>query len=261
MTSLLSLPTELIIQVFASCPTVYTAACLSAANKELRAIWLKHTDQILERTLRDTLPGYEDAVDLANMQRSLLSPEQSTDATQTPDYQYYRRLLHDAKLASPLIAEWKKDIKRDPDQFTWRRRIPQDPHISYYLIRKLILTPYCRDKQVKRELYSTLSAAPFHLVQSHNDLMEFLNFKTFDPEDWEMLHGVPDDDNFDNDERENDIPPQMYYPSEVTYAAFKDRMEGTHELEDAIFYDHPCAIAARERPPGHGVLFKDYYGF
>jgi hypothetical protein len=75
MTTLLDLPTELIIQVLTSSPTVWTATCLSSVNKELRTIWLRHTNQILEGIVGPRVPAYEDAVDLANLQTSFLSKD------------------------------------------------------------------------------------------------------------------------------------------------------------------------------------------
>jgi hypothetical protein len=82
MTSLLSLPTELIIHVLASCPIAQTAACLSAANKELRAIWLKHTREILEGIVRLRVPAHKVATAVAKMQRALLPDDEFSDAAQ-----------------------------------------------------------------------------------------------------------------------------------------------------------------------------------
>jgi hypothetical protein len=114
MTTLLDLPTELIIQVLTSSPTVWTATCLSSVNKELRAIWLKHTNQILEGIVGPRVPAYEDAVDLANLQTSFLSkdlPKKAAPARstyQSPAVLYFWRFLKDAALASEAADAWKE---------------------------------------------------------------------------------------------------------------------------------------------------------
>jgi hypothetical protein len=108
MTTLLDLPTELIIQVLTSSPTVWTATCLSSVNKELRAIWLKHTNQILEGIVGPRVPAYEDAVDLANLQTSFLSkdlPKKAAPARstyQSPAVLYFWRFLR----MRPSLPKW-----------------------------------------------------------------------------------------------------------------------------------------------------------
>jgi hypothetical protein len=100
MTNLLSLPTELIIHIL-SCSTVQTATRLTSANKELHAIWLKHTQPILEGIAR-YIPAYQDVVDLTNLQYSFNEqPEvEPTLATQPPAVLHFRRLLYNADFAN-----------------------------------------------------------------------------------------------------------------------------------------------------------------
>ena len=81
MTSLLSLPNELFINIFASCPTAQTAECLSGANKALHAIWWKHTHHILEGIAR-SIPSYGEATIVAKMQHAMLPADELVDAIQ-----------------------------------------------------------------------------------------------------------------------------------------------------------------------------------
>lgn len=65
MTTLLSLPTELIILIL-SYSNAQTATRLARANKELQAIWLKNNDYILTCIVKNILPApaYQDASNL-----------------------------------------------------------------------------------------------------------------------------------------------------------------------------------------------------
>lgn len=122
MTSLLSLPTELIIQVLTSCPTAQTATCLSAVNKDLRAIWLKHTREILEGIVRLRVPAHKIATALAKTQRSLLPDDEFADAAQlssadqAPLILHYALLFRNASLASSAIAARNAELASPGDK-------------------------------------------------------------------------------------------------------------------------------------------------
>ena len=128
-------------------------------------------------------------------------------------------------------------------------------------MRKLTLALYCRDTQVKRELFSMLRALPLLTLRSHFDLMCVMMLWGFSEEEHDvLLQVVPKDDNYYDEGWVGNVPPQLTYPSDVVCQASSHREKGEPKLEDVVFYDHPCAIAAREKPTGHGVLFQDYYG-
>jgi hypothetical protein len=168
MTTLLSLPTELIVLVL-SCSTAQTAARLARANKELQAIWIKHNDHILNCIIKNVLPAsaYQDALELASLQTRLLPPCELIDAT------YFGRILHDASLASATIAAC--DIEPHTGLHT-------DMYASYYFVRKLLLAARCHRKArpgvqaLKQTLYSALSvkSARSGTISLHTRLCNFM---------------------------------------------------------------------------------------
>jgi hypothetical protein len=222
MTNLLSLPTELIIHIL-SCSTVQTATRLTSANKELHAIWLKHTQPILEGIAR-YIPAYQDVVDLTNLQYSFNEqPEvEPTLATQPPAVLHFRRLLYNADFAAEATAGW-------PD--TWQHK-----H-SYYLIRKLVLAHLHQDEKLKRALFSTLSVAPLGTP--------YVAWKTCE---WLCRHGRDDHLGLTHCISKVDaekVPfyyplelsgcrPEWMYANKVATAVMSDRSFDGHTLEDAM---------------------------
>lgn len=68
MVGLLSLSNELLIHIFSSCTTIQQVVCLSRADDTLNSIWLKYKNQIAARVLRQQIPDYDDAADLATLE-------------------------------------------------------------------------------------------------------------------------------------------------------------------------------------------------
>jgi hypothetical protein len=168
MTTLLSLPTELIILIL-SYSNPQTATRLARANKELQAIWRKNNNHILTCIVKNILPAsaYQDALELATLQGTILRPCELIDAT------YFGRILHDATLASMTIAAC--DI--EPHD-----RVHTDRYCSYYFVRKLLLAGRCHQKPrpggqaLKQTLYSALIATstPPQTISFHAQLITFM---------------------------------------------------------------------------------------
>lgn len=238
MTTLLDLPTELIIQVLTSSPTVWTATCLSSVNKELRAIWLKHTNQILEGIVGPRVPAYEDAVDLANLQTSILSKDlpkkvaQARSTYHSPAVLYFWRFLKDAALASEVADAWKESWHFNPSRFGYEDQIHPAyvlPQSSYYLFRKLVLAYVQQDEKFKRALYSTISAAPLVNLTANAKLCDFLCSQLREDDKIALDNHILTDDGIGSCE------PEWEYTDAVTRAALADRILGTNTLEAVMF--------------------------
>lgn len=196
VTNLLSLPTELIVQVFTSCPTVQTATRLSSVNKEMHAIWIKHTHQILEDIIRPQIPAYEDATEIAKLQNSLLSTEQPTDATkvssvnEAPAVRHFHLLLRNATLASNVVDSHRATLATYPKVYQLTLDFTH-AHAMYYLSAKLVLAHRSQDEHLKRALYSTLKSASELTVVAHLELVRFLHVYTQSAGSAGILHGIP----------------------------------------------------------------------
>jgi hypothetical protein len=261
MTTLLSLPTELIVLIL-SYSTAQTATRLARANKELRAIWIKHNDHIVNCIIKNILPAsaYQDALELGRLQRGLLPPCELIDAT------YFGRILHDATLAAITIAAC--DIEP-------HTRVHTDRYCSYYFVRKLVLAGRCHQKprpgghDLKQTLYSALIATstPIQTISFHVQLCSFMyNYARARKAGlahsvWALEKHSDIDDESDSDgedasgdcEEESDgteaggYPPLMpiyggrksewKYADEVLMEAWWDRYKRTQNLKKLIFKD------------------------
>lgn len=138
MAALLSLPTELIVCIYANCPTLQSAASLSATNKRLYSTWLDDENHIVEAILSPQIPAYEAAVELAILEEIWIKSNTQLSSTmdKPPIRLYLKRLLQTVDCASNTATLWNAERVR-----TWREaRAPAPAHASYYLLRNIILS-------------------------------------------------------------------------------------------------------------------------
>lgn len=84
MSHLLTLPTELLIEIFAVNDMILDALNLSATIRCLNAIWLEHYERvIIERIPRPSLPAYDEAVQVAFLETRLESPTNDPSSLRT----------------------------------------------------------------------------------------------------------------------------------------------------------------------------------
>jgi hypothetical protein len=65
MSDLLTLPPELLTQIFVESDTFLDALHLSATNRLLNDVYLEHREPIIESILKSGIPAYDEAVELA----------------------------------------------------------------------------------------------------------------------------------------------------------------------------------------------------
>ena len=243
MTSLLSLPTELLVNIFASCPTAQTAECLSGANKALHAIWWKHTHHILEGIAR-SIPSYGEATIVAKMQHAMLPADELVDAIQmssvdrTPLVLHFSLLFRNASLASSAVAAWKAWIASLPIS-NWRTRFTfRDLHHSYYLIRMLVTVHCCLDQQQEllRVYCSMLRATSTARLTTLDELCAFLREVRHDG--LHIPHDIAEDEkdwNSTHELTQGSWTPGLDYAAKVVRAALYEREHVTYMLDDMIF--------------------------
>jgi hypothetical protein len=169
MVGLLSLSNELLIHVFSSCTTITQVACLSIADDTLNSIWLRYKNQIATSVLRQQIPEYEDAVELAILEEIWINKNtrlasivaSSTNNTKIPVGFYAKRLLHNASLAMSA-TDAREAVLADIGSWvpgTLTLLAPNrlfSPHAAYYLMRKIALAYSYPEAQLQDTLYSTL---------------------------------------------------------------------------------------------------------
>ena len=140
---------------------------------------------------------------------------------------------------------WHADVdyQRLPDYY--------NPQPSYYLIRKLVFTHSCRDEKLKCELCSTLSAASVGALYPTTEMCTWLCCDVRD-DDLGVVHSMPQDKDkriFQDNPIVGGCTPEWEWADEVAKAAQRDRVYGTHRLEDDIFKSVWCTKCLRHRHP------------
>ena len=242
MVDLLSLPNELILQTYTKIADVNDAVCLSSANKRLRLVWLENENQIADAILRQQIPSYEDAVELAILEETFMNNRQiSRVKGQIPIRFYIRRLLHIASLASGAVTAWTRWVASLTANNFRHSRNYISPHASYYLMRKIVLALQHPEAQLRQELYTTLHTASCDAVLTHTELNSFLlGYFSHEPES--QQHGIfkSEEDWTEEDEMEHEMGSNVVvehwnHASDILHAAMQDKVHGYQNLEGQLF--------------------------
>jgi hypothetical protein len=157
MSVLLTLSTELLIQIFAASDKIPDALRLSATNRRLHDIWLEHSTQITEAILRRSIPAYEEALDLATTETQL-----QTSSDEKPSlHEYMPTLLRNADLCASACLAYSAFCEDAPS-----------PPTSYYFLRRVGLG--YEYHQIRDAVYTELRALSRETLMIHAALSRFL---------------------------------------------------------------------------------------
>jgi hypothetical protein len=176
MAALLALPNELIMWIYAKCPTVQDAASLSAANKQLYSIWLEKTDHIAEAILRPQIPAYAAAVELAILEEIWIdgNTQLSSIVGRPSIHFYFKRLLHIADCASNAATWWNAELDRT-EQGNWLDgQASTSAHTSYCLLRKILLGAESSNPRLHEVIDLAICAASEEEIRIHEEMSDFL---------------------------------------------------------------------------------------
>lgn len=170
MTTLHSLSNELLVHVFSSCPTIQSAMSLSKVDKTLHSIWHMHNNQIAESVLRQQIPDYEDAVDLAILEQ--VWTNDNTQLATPPFSKVTTQLLHNAEIAADATDAWVWTANRD-DVFPPEILSPflhKSTYAAYYHMPKIVLSYLYPEARLQNSICATLRLYP---EEDHNGLYIF----------------------------------------------------------------------------------------
>lgn len=176
MAALLVLPNELILCIYANCPTLYTAASLATADKRLYCVWRENADHIAEAILRPQILAYEAAVEFAILEETCANGNpQLLPAKSRPPIQFYcKRLLQNADSAANTATWIGADINRAYEG-GWRvDRAPASVHASYYFLRKILLGREFSDPGLHDSICLAIRAASEEEICVHEEVSNFL---------------------------------------------------------------------------------------
>jgi hypothetical protein len=160
MPHLLTLPTELLIHIFAASETIPDALHLSTTSRLLNDVWLEHSESIIQSILGHSIPAYKEAVQLAFLEARL--------AIETPrdDSPSLRSclpiLLRNADLCASVCLAYSPVCKD-----------ATPPPVSYYFLRRVGLGFI--HYQLRDDLYLELRAMPGEALESAHRLSHWLD--------------------------------------------------------------------------------------
>lgn len=145
--SLLELPTELLVQIFWSAPSLEDAAHLAAANKQLRAIWFQHMTAIYNNVAPASIPAYSALRDLL-VDRELIPRKPSTITLD-----YIGHMVRGTRIGKDLVkaynANEEANQSQDP-QVSTQLSETEEPRFVRAMYQLLGLLTLDNDKQYKR---------------------------------------------------------------------------------------------------------------
>lgn len=186
MAGLTSLPHEIVILIYASCPDIPTAIRLSAVDQVRRLIWLDNCERIIKTILGSGIPAFDEALDLAKIGTQVLDTRATTpaptsnksvesqndaeaDHLRRQSHLWLPRLLRDLEMASRACAEnavWQ-------DQNETRRKATFTPWpVSYYFIRRLVTSYHSAD--LRNILLLQLETCSTDVLHTHHELCGFM---------------------------------------------------------------------------------------
>lgn len=175
MAGLLTLSTELLMQIYCACDTVDDALHLSATNRRLQAIWLEHSNQVIEGILKPSIPAYEAAVDLAFTESRL----QSSMRVSPSLYHSLPTLLRNVDLCKSACVAYSKFYEHDPLLAE-----------TYYFLRRMGLG--LQYHQFRDDLYAELRAMSREPLARASKMCRWLLLKADLSE--QIRQGVEDED-------------------------------------------------------------------
>jgi len=160
MHQLLELPTELLIQIFSASDRILDTLHLSGTNRLLNAIWLEHSEPIIEGMLESSLPAYNEAVQLAFLETRLESTESSIDNPPTLRG-CLPTLLRNADLCASVCLAYSP-VCKDATL----------PAVSYYFLRRISLgfVHY----QLRDGIYLELRSMSTEALMTRHNLSDWL---------------------------------------------------------------------------------------
>jgi hypothetical protein len=169
MTTLLSLPTEVLINILIAVPNTRTLLRLSKASRRLRSIWLDHTQHIVASAYKKKIPHIEEAIALT------LVELRCGEVPSLQGYSAYHlclpRVLRNAGLATSVCDSANRDNKLE--KIEWET---EDKYLdmlrAYYLIRHTLLA--YDHPELRPSVYSALSSCTGKMHAGNNWLAFFM---------------------------------------------------------------------------------------
>lgn len=241
MAAFLSLPSELILDIYTRISTLDCAARLSSTNKRLRSVWLENDSRIAEAILRPRVPSYEDAVELAILETLINETQLSGVKKQTSVCFYVRRLLHNASLASSATTAWTRWLADVPTHDHRHQTTYTSLHASYYLMRKILLAHQHPESRLHKTLFSILRALSRDTALMYSEFNDFL-LGPFGDEIESEQHGIFKNEEYWTEEEEMEyemgshvVVEEWKYVGDVLDAAMLDKVHGYQKLEGQLF--------------------------
>ena len=136
MTTLLSLPSEIIIDILIAAPTTRTLLRLSCVSRRIRAIWQEHSQHIIVSNYKTKIPHIEEAISLTLLEAQC--GEVPCLGEQLKLHLYLPRVLRNAGLATSVCDAANRD--NTLEKIEWETEDKYSELLrAYYLICHTLL--------------------------------------------------------------------------------------------------------------------------
>jgi hypothetical protein len=136
MTTLLSLPTEILMNILIAASNTRTLLRLSDASRRLRSIWLDHTQHIVASAYKKKIPHIEEAIALTLVE--LRCGEVPSLQDSSAFHLCLPRVLRNAGLATSVCDAASRN--NTLYKIDWESEDPYTDKVrAYYLIRHIVL--------------------------------------------------------------------------------------------------------------------------
>jgi hypothetical protein len=201
MTTLLSLPTEILINILVAAPNTRTLLYLSNVSRRLRSIWLDHTQHIVASAYKNKIPDIEEviALTLVEVQCGEVPLLQDSPAF----HLCLPRVLRNAGLATSVCDAADRDNRLE--KIEWET---EDKYLdmlrAYYSIRHTLLA--YDHPELRPSVCSALSSCTGKMHAGNNWLAFFMvaavsmkltlshGLLERNPDAWDGTHRDPDQD-------------------------------------------------------------------
>jgi hypothetical protein len=174
MTGLLSLPNELLVRLLGASPTTRSLLNFARANRQLHAVWMAHSDQIIADIYSLKMPQFEDAVDFTLAQAHQAAPA-TTDAPASeahPLRRHLPRILQNVDLAIKTCDRFTEFRDSLPPDDLWHEESTTSLYRAYFIVRRAVLGFHL--PEMRPGLRSELRSLPVSNVETSQRLLDYI---------------------------------------------------------------------------------------
>jgi hypothetical protein len=181
MTGLLSLPNELLIRLLGASPTTRSLLIFARVNRQLHAVWMAHSDQIITDVYNLEMPHFQDAVDftLAQACQAVSMTTNAPASEAGPPCRHLPRILRDVDLAVKTCDQFTQFRNSLPPDDLWYEEPTTSLYGAYFILRRAVMGYTL--PELRPGLRSELRSLQASDLETSQRLLDYIrNFASYD---------------------------------------------------------------------------------